>query len=98
MDMNERGPTSRRAWLPRLVPYLDRRAAEQDPDEELRLHLELERERNRDAGLSEEAASRAARRKLGNATLIRERTRDVWGRGVTFMHLTESIQYHIVSE
>ena len=67
------------AWLYRLVPYLGRRAAERDVDEELRLHLELERERQGDAGVPEDASLPAARRRLGNATLIRERTRDVWG-------------------
>ena len=66
-------------WLCRLVPYLGRRQAEEDLQEELRLHLELERERQRDAGIPESDALRAARRTLGNATLIRERTRDVWG-------------------
>ena len=67
------------AWLCRLVPYLGRRQAEEDLRAELRLHLELERERQRDAGLSESDALRAARRRLGNGPLIRERTRDVWG-------------------
>ena len=67
------------AWLRRLVPYLGRRQAGEDLQEELRLHLELERERQRDAGLPEPDAYRTARRKLGNATLIRERARDVWG-------------------
>ena len=66
-------------WLNRLVPYLGRRRAEEELQEELRLHLELERERQRDAGVPEHDVDRAARRKLGNATLIRERTRDVWG-------------------
>ena len=65
--------------LYRLVPYLGRRQAERDVEEELRLHLALERERQRDAGVPEDDALRRARRKLGNATLIRERTRDVWG-------------------
>lgn len=67
------------SWLYRLVPYLGRRQSAEDLQEELRLHLELERERQREAGLSEAGALRAARRKLGNGTLIRERTRDVWG-------------------
>ena len=66
-------------WLYRLLPWLGRRQAEEDVQEELRLHLELERERQREAGLTEDEALRAARRRLGNATLIRERTRDVWG-------------------
>ena len=67
------------AWLYRLVPYLGRRQAEEDLQEEIRLHLELERQRQRAAGLPEDEALCAARRTLGNATLIRERTRDVWG-------------------
>ena len=67
------------AWLYRLVPYLGRRAAERDLQEELRLHLDLERERQRDAGVPEAEAMLAARRRLGNGTSIRERTRDVWG-------------------
>ena len=70
---------TRAGWLCRLMPYLGRRQAEADVEEELRLHLELERERQRDAGLPAADALRTARRTLGNATLIRERTRDVWG-------------------
>ena len=66
-------------WFCRLVPYLGRRKAEEDLKEELRLHLELERERQRDAGIPESDSLRAARRRLGNATLIREQTRDFWG-------------------
>ena len=65
------------SWLHRLVPYLGRRRADEDLQEELRLHLELERERRREAGVPEDEAVRAARRRLGNALLIRERTRDV---------------------
>ena len=68
-----------RVWLYRVLPYPGRRQAEADLEEELRLHLELERERQRDAGLAEGGVDRAARRKLGNGTLIRERARDVWG-------------------
>ena len=67
------------AWLYRLLPYLGRRQAEEDLQEELRLHLELEHERQREAGAPEDEALRAARRRLGNTASIRERTRDVWG-------------------
>ena len=66
-------------WLCRLLPYLGRNHADADVEEELRLHLEFERERQRDAGAQDSDARRAARRTLGNAILIRERTRDVWG-------------------
>ena len=70
---------TRPAWLYRIVPYLGRRRARADLDDEMRLHLELERERLLDAGLTPAAAARAARRRLGNTTLIREDTRAVWG-------------------
>ena len=70
-----------RDWFRRVWLYIDRRQADKDLQEELRLHVELERERLRDAGVPDEEAARAARRVLGNATLIRERTRDVWGWG-----------------
>ena len=66
-------------WFRRLWPYSGRRQADADLQVELRLHVELERERLRDAGVPAAEAARAAQRKLGNATLIRERTRDVWG-------------------
>ncbi len=68
-----------RDWFRRVLPYLGRRQADVDLQEELRLHVELERERLRDTGVPDDEAARAARRRLGNATLIRERTRDVWG-------------------
>ena len=67
------------SWLYRLFPYLGRRQADEDLKEELRLHLERERERHRDAGVPEDETLRAAQRTPGTATLIRERTRDVWG-------------------
>ena len=38
-------------WLYRLLPYLGRRHAEEDVQQELRLHLDLERERQRDVGV-----------------------------------------------
>ncbi len=67
------------SWLYRLFPYLGRRRAVEDLQEELRLLLEMERERHRDAGVPEDETLRAARRTPGTATLIRERIRDVWG-------------------
>ena len=68
-----------RDWFRRVWPYLGRRQADADLREELRLHVELERDRLRDTGVPDDEAARAAQRRLGNATLIRERTRDVWG-------------------
>ena len=65
--------------LYRIVPYLGRRRARADLEDEMRLHLELERDRLLDAGLTPAAAARAARRRLGNTALIREDTRAAWG-------------------
>jgi len=66
-------------WLCRLIPYLGRRQAEEDLQDELRFHLDLERQRHHAAGLSKRDATPAAHLTLGNAPLIYEHTRDVWG-------------------
>jgi putative ABC transport system permease protein len=54
-----------------------RRKREQDLERELRNHLELEA--GESGHLSPEEAGFAARRALGNTTLIREATREAWG-------------------
>jgi hypothetical protein len=46
--------------------------------EELRFHLEEEAGEREAQGLAGEEAMRAARRELGNVTLVREDTRAVW--------------------
>jgi predicted permease len=50
-----------------------------DLERELRSDLELEQEEQREKGLSPEDSLYAARRAFGNATLIREQTREAWG-------------------
>ena len=67
------------AWLNRVLPYLGRRQAREDLQDELRLHVEFERERQRDAGATETEARRAARRRLGSIAVIREDVDAVWG-------------------
>ena len=52
---------------------------EEELDRELRGHLEQEARELRDGGLTPEQAHFAARRALGNLTLIREDTRAMWG-------------------
>jgi putative ABC transport system permease protein len=49
-----------------------------DVERELRSDLELEEEEQRQAGISGEEARYAALRALGNPTLIREQTLEVW--------------------
>src|SRR5215470_7924265 len=51
---------------------------DEDLERELQSDLELEEEEQRERGLSGEEARYAARRALGNTTLIREQTRAVW--------------------
>ena len=56
-----------------------REGREEDLERELRAHLELESEEQRANGLSAEQAHYAARRALGNATLVKEEVREMWG-------------------
>jgi putative ABC transport system permease protein len=56
-----------------------RRRREADLERELRNHLELEAEEQQAAGISPEEAAYAARRALGNTTLIKEDVRAAWG-------------------
>src|SRR5436853_222465 len=46
--------------------------------EEIRLHKQLREKQLQQAGLDPRAASQAATRKFGNATLVREISRETW--------------------
>src|SRR3979490_3050318 len=50
-----------------------------DLERELQSDLELEEEEQREHGLSAKEARYAARRALGNPTLIKQQTREAWG-------------------
>ena len=54
------------------------RQRDEDLDRELRAHLDLEAAEQQAAGLPAEEARHAARRLFGNATLVKETTREVW--------------------
>ena len=56
-----------------------RRKHEEELDRELRSDLELEAAERAESGLSPEEAQYAAKRALGNAGLIREDVREMWG-------------------
>jgi len=62
-------------WL----PWSSRQRREEDLDREIRAHLELEAEEQQDSGLAAEEARYAAQRALGNATLVKEDVREMWG-------------------
>jgi predicted permease len=63
-----------------------------DLQRELRSDLELEEEEQRENGLSAEEARYAARRAFGNATLIKEQTRETWG-WAAFERLLQDARY-----
>src|SRR5436190_5107319 len=67
--------------MTRLKLLLDRLRgrADRDLDRELRTHLDLEAEEQLDAGLPPDRARSAAQRAFGNAALVLEDTRAVWG-------------------
>jgi predicted permease len=56
-----------------------RHEREDDLDRELQSHLELVADEQEQNGLSPEEARYAARRVLGNTTLVKEEVRDMWG-------------------
>lgn len=70
----------REIWF-RIRSLVRRRAMEQALEEEMQLHRELLEADGRRAGLSDEAARRVAAVKFGNATALRERSRDWWSLG-----------------
>jgi len=69
-----------RLW--RRLPFLlRRRQFDRDLEDEMRFHLEMKAQQNRSEGMSAEEARYAARRRFGNVTLLRERSREAWGWG-----------------
>src|SRR5688572_18190779 len=65
---------------------------ESELDEEIQFHLSEEAEERAAAGLTADQARLAAKKDFGNATLIREATREVWGWGFA-ERLMQDIRY-----
>jgi hypothetical protein len=63
----------------RVHMLLHRARFEQDLEEEMRLHVELRREQRIASGFSAEEARRAAHRRFGNVTHMKERSHMAWG-------------------
>src|SRR5918912_2034456 len=59
--------------------YLRRDQFDRELEEEVGLHLEMKAEEYVAAGMTPEAARRAARRQFGNETRMRELSRETWG-------------------
>ena len=67
-----------RWFLARLDGLLHRHARERDLDAELRFHLDEDTDERASRGLTLGEAERAARRSLGNLTIVREDARATW--------------------
>jgi predicted permease len=73
---------SLRHWLRSALAHFHRaQNRDQDLERELASHLELAEEELRDSGLSPVEARYAARRALGNTTLLKEDLRAIWNPG-----------------
>jgi macrolide transport system ATP-binding/permease protein len=81
-------------FLRKLQWWLQRRRKEDELREELEFHLEEEREAREAGGLAADEAAWAARRELGNATLVREDTRATWS-WVWLEQLSQDIRYGV---
>ncbi len=67
-----------RNLLLRLRALVRRRRLDQDLDEEMAFHLTMRASQIEATGVAADEAWREARRQFGNATAIRERTRELW--------------------
>ncbi len=66
-----------RSIFNRLRSVVQRRAAKQEIDEELRFHIDQRTAENIAAGMSPEEAEREARKRFGNMQSVREECREV---------------------
>ncbi len=69
-------PSMRNIWL-RFRTLCTRRELDRDLDDELSFHLAQRTEKNHAAGMDTTEARHAAQRQLGNASYVKERTREV---------------------
>lgn len=67
-----------RIWK-RLIFHLRRDRLDGELAEEMRFHLDMKAQENLDAGMAPAAARSAAARQFGNATRLREASRELWG-------------------
>jgi putative ABC transport system permease protein len=71
------------AWYGRIrrsfAVLFHRDSFDRDLGEEMQSHLEMQAEENREKGMDPAAADSAARRQFGNATLLAEESRTIWG-------------------
>ncbi len=65
--------------LRRMGMLVHREKFDADLDEEIRLHMELREKEKRSEGMNAEEARYAAQRQFGNATRLKEVSREAWG-------------------
>lgn len=65
--------------LNRVAALFSRRRLDEELREEMEGHIQLRRQALIDSGMDPHDADAAARRLFGNATALRERTREMWG-------------------
>jgi predicted permease len=76
----------------RLGMLIHRRQFDADLEEEMRLHLELRQQQQLQSGLTPYDAQAAARRRFGNVTSLKERSRVAWG-WEWFENLAQDVRY-----
>jgi predicted permease len=69
-----------------------RRKQDEQLDDEIKSHLEMAKRDRVDRGASPDDAERAARRQLGNVTLVKETTRETWG-WTSLERFTQDLRY-----
>ena len=80
------------SFLRKFTWWIQRQRKEDELREELQFHLAEEAGEGQADGLSEDEASWAARRDLGNVTLLREDTRTLWS-WILLEQLAQDIRY-----
>ncbi len=82
---------TQRVWL-KLQTLFGRERVAQQLDDELQFHLDNQIAENVAAGMNEEEARHAAMRLFGNATILKEETRDAWG-WIALEQITQDVRY-----
>jgi predicted permease len=80
-----------RLWL-RLQTLFRRERAAQQLNDELQFHLDEQIAENIAAGMSQEEARHSAMRSFGNATALKEETRETWG-WITLEQISQDFRY-----
>ena len=78
----------------RLAVLFHRDRFDRDLEEEMLNHLEMQREESLDSGMDADQARYAARRQFGNASLLKERSWEMWGWG-SVERLSQDLRYAV---